>query len=129
MPRELSRTNSFAYTIYNLEALALVCEIGHANDVDLWNYTHGERSISKAIDYILPTLRNPYNPPNVWKHKQIDPVHQTDKLFLHFGAIRLKRPELARLNKSLSSGMLFWRQRYLCPLCIMEGYKIEHREH
>jgi len=111
-----------------------VCEIGYAHGVDLWNYEYkdkdededenGVRSISKAIDYVFPALRNPYNPESAWKHRQISPSVQADKLFLHFGAVRLNRPELRRLNNSLGGGRRYWRERYICPLCLMEGYEM-----
>jgi len=109
MPAELIRTDSLGYSVYNLEALALLCEIGRMNGMDLWHHDYAGRSISKAIDYIFPTL-------TTLKETAL----QTDKLFLHFGSIRLQRPELERLNKIFAKNRPHWHQDcYIAPLCIM----------
>ena len=55
MPRELKRTKSFSYCIFNLRALFDLAALGDRAGVDLWNArTPDGRGIRKALDFMLP---------------------------------------------------------------------------
>jgi hypothetical protein len=54
-PRELARTQSWHYAIFNLEAMFNAAAIGDRMGIDLWNYQGaGPRGIRKALDWLSP---------------------------------------------------------------------------
>ena len=74
-PLELRRTKSYGYTLFNLEALFTLAELGRRVDVDLFNYrTADGRSLRAALDYAAPYL----DPAKKWPGQQIHEVHQPD---------------------------------------------------
>jgi len=114
MIRELGRTSSFIYSMENLNALAEICELAHIRGVDLWTYKHGDRCIEAAIDYMLPGIKNPHN----WRFPEIRAGLPQENFTLQFAAMRLNRPELLEINKSLRIG-----KRYLNNyLFLLDGY-------
>lgn len=55
MPLELGRTNSLGYTVFNIQAMTQLADLGVPLGVDLWNFkTDDGRGIRAAIDYVLP---------------------------------------------------------------------------
>jgi hypothetical protein len=69
MDRELARTRSLHYTIFNLDALFTLADIAKSAGVDLWNFESKDgRSIRKALDWMLPYV----NGEKKWEHEQID---------------------------------------------------------
>jgi len=74
-PLELKRTKSYGYTLFNLEALFTLAELGRRVDVDLFHYrTADGRSLRAALDYAAPYL----DPAKRWPGQQIHEVHQPD---------------------------------------------------
>lgn len=68
MPRELARTLSFNYSVFNLRALMDLATLGQGTGVDLWHYqTADGRSILKALEFMAPYA----DPKREWPHKQI----------------------------------------------------------
>lgn len=56
-PRELGRTKPYGYSLFNLDAMATVCQVLGATD--LWNYTLPDtRGIAKGIAYMYPFVKD-----------------------------------------------------------------------
>jgi len=65
-PRELRRTKPYGYSIFNLDAMATICQVLSSKEDDLWNYqTADGKSIKKGIEYLYPFIADkskwPYN--------------------------------------------------------------------
>ncbi|WP_439873736.1 alginate lyase family protein [Bacillus mycoides] len=74
MPLELERTNSFGYTMYNLEAFILLASVGDKVGIDIWSYsTQDGRSIKKALDYFNSYVEGRIN----WTYQNIDKTSPT----------------------------------------------------
>ena len=58
-PLELKRTKPFGYSIFNLDAMTMICQILSTKTNDLWNYTTTDgKNIKKGIAYLYPYLAN-----------------------------------------------------------------------
>ncbi|HVF96345.1 MAG TPA: alginate lyase family protein [Flavisolibacter sp.] len=56
-PREIKRTKPYGYSIFNLDAMTMVCQILSTKQNDLWNYqTADGKSIKKGIEFLHPYL-------------------------------------------------------------------------
>jgi hypothetical protein len=54
-PLEMSRTKPYGYSIFNLDAMAMLCQILSKPGDNLWDYeTPDGKSIKKAINYLYP---------------------------------------------------------------------------
>lgn len=73
-PRELVRTRSLFYSLFNLKALMDLASIGQNAGVDLWHYhTADGRSLRQALAFLLPYA----NPATSWPHPQIIPLNRS----------------------------------------------------
>jgi hypothetical protein len=55
LPLELKRTKPFGYSIFNLDAMATICQILSTPENDLWHYTTADgKSIQKGIQFLYP---------------------------------------------------------------------------
>jgi hypothetical protein len=86
-PQELRRTKPYGYSIFNLDAMATICQALSSEKDNLWIYqTADGRSIRKGIEYLYPFVKDKAK----WPHKQDVmywenwPVAQP---FLVFGAL------------------------------------------
>jgi hypothetical protein len=67
-PRELARTRSWDYSIFNLTAFFELASMGDRVGVDLWNYRTGDgRSLRGALEFLLPYA----NAERKWAGRQI----------------------------------------------------------
>ena len=56
-PLELKRTKPYGYSIFNLDAMATICQTLSTNNDNLWNYeTADGKSIKKGITYLYPFI-------------------------------------------------------------------------
>ncbi len=68
-PRELERTKPYNYSLFNLDAMIMVCQILSTERDNLWEYsTPDGRNIKMAVEYMFPYIKDksdwPY-PPDV----------------------------------------------------------------
>ena len=58
-PLELKRTKPYGYSLFNLDAMTMICHILSQGDRSLWNYTLPDgRTIRKGIDFMLPYIKD-----------------------------------------------------------------------
>ena len=56
-PRELTRTKPYAYSIFQLDNMATLCQVLSTTNDNLWNFTLPDgRGMSKAVAYLYPYL-------------------------------------------------------------------------
>jgi len=58
-PLELKRTKAYGYSIFNLDAMATICQTLSSAEDNLWQYeTADGKSIKKGIEYLYPFIAN-----------------------------------------------------------------------
>jgi len=54
-PLEINRTKPYGYSLFNLDAMATICQILSDKDNDLWNFTTEDgKNILKGIEFLYP---------------------------------------------------------------------------
>ena len=65
-PEELRRTKPYGYSLFNLEAMATICELLSTTSDNLWTFsTNDGRSLAKAMEYMTGMNGGPVRPPLV----------------------------------------------------------------
>ncbi len=100
-PQELRRTKPFGYSIFNLDAMATICQTLSGSQDDLWNFqTTDGRSMKKGIEFLYPSIKDktkwPY--PHDVMYWENWPVAQP---FLVFGAGAYKNQQWFETWKGL----------------------------
>ncbi len=94
-PLELKRTKPYGYSLFNLDAMAGVCQILSTSLDDLWRFQLPDgRGMEKAIEYMYPFIENKKKwtlPPDV----------------MYFNEWPIRHPSL------LFAGLALGRQKYL----------------
>jgi len=63
-PEELRRTKPYGYSLFNLDALATICELLSTPAENLWTFaTPDGRGIAKAVAYMYPYIKDKKNWP------------------------------------------------------------------
>ena len=100
-PQELRRTKPYGYSLFNLEAMAIVCEILSTPQDNLWTFQLGDgRGMRKAISYMAPYIKDKKSwplKPDVMYDEQW-PMRQSSLLF---AGLALNRPDYLDLWKKL----------------------------
>lgn len=101
-PKELKRTKPYGYSIFNLDAMATLCQVLSTPQDDLWKYTLPDgRSIQKGIAYLYPYVKDK----NKWPFAK-DVMYWNDwpvaQPFLVFGAAAYNQTELIDTWKQLN---------------------------
>jgi hypothetical protein len=101
-PRELERTRSWDYSIFNLRAFFDLATLSERANLDLWNYrTPDGRSLRKAFDYLVPFGSGERK----WPHAQITPFRSSElHPLLRRAAAAWKEPKYAELAKKVGGG-------------------------
>jgi len=100
-PLELRRTKPYGYSLFNLDAMAMICQILSDDTHDLWDYqTPDGKSVRKGISFLFPSVADktkwPY-PKDVMYWDEWPVAHP----FLVFGALKLETPEWFETWKKL----------------------------
>jgi hypothetical protein len=100
-PQELRRTKPYAYSLFNLDAMATVAQILSTPQDDLWKFeTSDGRGLRRAMEFMVPYIRNKSTfpkPADVMYHDKWPMRH----ISLLFGGAALSRPEYIDLWKTL----------------------------
>lgn len=85
-PKELNRTKPYGYSIFNLDAMTMICQILSDQQQNLWTFeTPDGKSISKGISFLYPFIKDKKG----WPYKK-DIMYWNDwpvaQPFLYFGA-------------------------------------------
>ena len=112
-PRELERTQSWNYSLFNLDALFDAASLGANVDLDLWNFeTPDKRSIRKALDWLLPFATGEKK----WSYGQISALKPENLApFLRRAAVRYQEVSYERAISKLSGVKADDRMQLLYP--------------
>jgi len=100
-PRELQRTKPYGYSLFNLEAMATICQILSGPDDDLWAYQLPDgRGMRKAMEFMVPYIRDKksWPKPADVMYDQYWPMRQASLLF---AGVALRRPDYIDLWSTL----------------------------
>ncbi|KAB2837914.1 MAG: alginate lyase family protein, partial [Melioribacteraceae bacterium] len=102
-PLELSRTKPYNYSLFNLDAMATICQIFSTEKENLWNYSLSDgRNIRKALEFMYQFI----SAKSSWPYKQdvmffeYYPVRQ---LALLFGGLAYNEKKFIDLWKTLNA--------------------------
>jgi hypothetical protein len=100
-PEELRRTKPYGYSLFNLEAMAAVCQILSTPQDNLWTFQLSDgRNMTRAVDYMAPFIRDkkswPLKPDVMYDNEW--PMRQSSLLF---AGLALNRPDYLELWKKL----------------------------
>src|SRR5947209_15633642 len=100
-PQELRRTKPYGYSLFNLEAMAAVCQILSTPRDNLWTFELSDgRNMARAMEYMTPFIRDKKTwplKPDVMYDKEW-PMRQASLLF---AGLALNRPDYLELWKKL----------------------------
>jgi hypothetical protein len=101
-PQELRRTKPYSYCIFNLDAMATVCQTLSTPEDNLWSFTLPDgRGMAKAVAFMYPFIADKKSwphPPDVEYFDQF-PVRQPNLLF---AGLALSRPEYLETWRKLN---------------------------
>jgi len=84
LPLELARTKPYSYSLFDMDALSLVCQIASRPGDNLWTFTTPDgRGIHKTIEFMVPYIREKSKWPFPHDVEYFDdlPVRQPSLLF------------------------------------------------
>jgi hypothetical protein len=101
-PREIRRTKPYGYSIFNLDAMATICQVLSTEKDNLWDYvTSDGKSIKKGIEFLHPYIKEK----NKWPFQK-DVMYWEEwpvaQPFLVFGAIAYQQKEWFNTWKKLN---------------------------
>lgn len=100
-PLELRRTKPYGYSLFNLDAMAAVCQILSTRDENLWTFRLPDgRGMSKALEFMFPYIADKKKwtyTPDVMYFDQWPVRHPS----LLFGGLALDQPKYVALWRTL----------------------------
>jgi len=58
-PQELRRTKPYGYSLFNLEAMAMICQILSTREDNLWTFALADgRGMPRAMEFMVPYIRH-----------------------------------------------------------------------
>lgn len=94
-PLELKRTKPYNYSLFNLDAMAAICQILSTKEDNLWDFSLTDgRNIKKGIEFMFPFIKDKQD----WTYPQ-------DVMFYEYYPVR--QPSL------LFAGVAFSEQKYI----------------
>ena len=116
---ELTRTNSFTYSLYNLDACAVTAEVARGYGRDLWNAeTPSGRSIRKSLDALYPFYENPF----LWKHEQITGMNIGSHEAFQLASVRVDKAYGGAEKLRREGTYAFAGLAHVGALCFAQGY-------
>jgi len=100
-PQELRRTKPYGYSLFNLEAMAAICQVLSTPEDNLWTFeTPDGRGMRKAMEFMTPYIRSKsgWSYPADVMYDAHWPMRQSSLLF---AGIAFRRPEYIELWKKL----------------------------
>lgn len=102
-PEELRRTKPYSYSLFNLDAMATICQILSTPEDNLWTFQLPDgRGMKKALEFMVPFITDKskwHFPPDVQYFENF-PVRQTALLF---GGLAYHEPKYIEFWKSLEA--------------------------
>ncbi len=101
LPEELRRTKPYGYCLFDLDALAMLCQVLGTRTDDLWHFTTSDgRGMEKVLAWMFPYIEDKKKWPKPPDVQYFDdwPVRQPSLLF---GGVALRRPEYVALWRRL----------------------------
>lgn len=100
-PEELKRTKPYAYSLFNLDAMATICQLLSTPEDNLWTFaTSDGRSVSKAMKFMFPFVRDKKSWPKAKDVMYDEEWPMRHNSFL-FAGVALQRPDYIDLWKTL----------------------------
>jgi alginate lyase len=100
-PLEIERTKPYGYSLFNLDAMATICQILSTPSDNLWTYQLADgRGMRKALEFMVPFIKDK----SVWAHPRDVQYHDEwpmRQASLLFGGLALAQPEYVSLWKTL----------------------------
>jgi Alginate lyase len=101
-PEELRRTKPYGYSLFNLDAMAMVCQILSTPQDNLWTWELSDgRGMRKVLEFIVPFIRDK----KAWPHKP-DVMYSDEWPVRHasllFGGLALDRPDYVAVWRKLN---------------------------
>ena len=117
---EMKRTRSFRYSMYNLEACSILCELAHSKGVDLWNFkTADNKGMKNTLDFLLPYYENPF----LWKNQQIYGDLPADDISFQLGGLRLNDKKYSEASRTKGKNYYCIRNSsFIGPLALLPGF-------
>ena len=100
-PQELRRTKPYGYSLFNLDAMAAICQLLSTREENLWTFALADgRGMRRAVEYMWPYMRSRKSwplPPDVMYDEHWPMRHSS----LLFAGVAYGRPEYLEVWRTL----------------------------